>query len=54
MEANFESVVNLITQTGIWCATSYILGRYLIQDICDSICIGKHVIEMDSKEINWG
>ena len=32
MEANFESVVNLITQTGIWCATSYILGRYLIQD----------------------
>ena len=28
-------------------------GVKAIQDICDSICIGKHVIEMDSKEINW-
>ena len=32
METSLEPVVNLITQTGIWCATSYILGRYLIQD----------------------
>ena len=32
MEGNFEPVVNLITQTGIWCVTAYILGRYLIKD----------------------
>lgn len=32
METNFEPVVNLITQTGIWCATSYILGKYLIRE----------------------
>ena len=28
-------------------------GVKAIQDICDSICIGKHVLEKDSKEINW-
>ena len=27
-------------------------GVKAIQDICDSICIGKHVIEKESKEIN--
>ena len=32
MESNFDSVINLVTQTGVWCVTSYILGRYLIQD----------------------
>ena len=28
-------------------------GVKAIQDICDSICIGKHILEKDSKEINW-
>ena len=28
-------------------------GVKAIQDICDSICIGKHIIEMENKEINW-
>lgn len=43
METNyFEPVVNLITQTGIWCVTAYILGRYLIQD--------KQQDRQDSKE----
>ena len=32
MEANFESVVNLITQTGVWCVTAYILGRHLLRE----------------------
>ena len=28
-------------------------GVKAIQDICDSICIGRHVIEQENKEINW-
>lgn len=42
METSFEPVVNLITQTGVWCVTAYILGRYLIQD--------KHQDRQDNKE----
>ena len=32
MESNFDSVINLVTQTGVWCVTAYILGRYLIRE----------------------
>ena len=32
MESNFDSVVNLITQTGVWCVTAYILGRHLLRE----------------------
>lgn len=32
METNFEPVVNLITQTGVWCVTAYILGRHLLRE----------------------
>ena len=32
MESNFDSVINLVTQTGVWCVTSYILGKYLIRE----------------------
>ena len=32
MEASFEPVVNLITQTGVWCVTAYILGRHLLRE----------------------
>ena len=28
-------------------------GVKAIQDICDAICIGKHIIEDGNKEINW-
>lgn len=38
-------------------AQLYVLNEYgtkAIQDICDAICIGKHVIENENKEINWG
>lgn len=37
-------------------AQKYVENEYgikAIQDICDSICLGRHVIEQDSKEINW-
>lgn len=37
-------------------AQAFVLSEYgvkAIQDICDSICIGKHVTELESKEINW-
>ena len=32
MESNFDSVINLVTQTGVWCVTSYILVKYLIRE----------------------
>ena len=32
METSLEPVVNLITQTGVWCVTAYILGKYLIRE----------------------
>ena len=32
MESNFDSVINLVTQTGVWCVTSYILGKCLIRE----------------------
>lgn len=32
METSLEPVVNLITQTGVWCVTSYILGKCLIRE----------------------
>ena len=32
METSFEPVVNLITQTGVWCVTAYILGRHLLRE----------------------
>lgn len=37
-------------------AQAYVLNEFgvkAIQDICDSICIGKHIIEESSKVINW-
>ncbi len=37
-------------------AQQYVLKEYgvkAIQDICDSICIGTHIIEQENKEINW-
>lgn len=37
-------------------AQAYVLSEYgvkAIQDICDSICIGKHILNQQSKEINW-
>ena len=32
METSLEPVVNLITQTGVWCVTAYILGRHLLRE----------------------
>lgn len=37
-------------------AQAFVLQEYgvkAIQDICDSICIGRHVTELGDKEINW-
>lgn len=37
-------------------AQLYVLEEFgvkAIQDICDAICIGKHIVKEDSKEINW-
>lgn len=37
-------------------AQKYVENEYgikAIQDICDSICLGRHVIEQENKEINW-
>lgn len=38
-------------------AQAYVLNEFgvrAIQDICDAICIGKHIVEEGNKEINWG